>query len=106
MELLLVTAGSTSRAALEAAAEARAEGRKVGVLQIVSMWPFPDAEVRALAKLASKILVPEMNLGQISLEVTRAVQGICPVETLQKSCGLAIEPAEILARIKEIDVNA
>ena len=66
------------------------------------MWPFPDAEVRGLAAKAGRVLVPEMNLGQMVLEVRRAVGDLAAVHALNKTNGLGITPAEILDRIKEV----
>lgn len=102
MDLLIVTSGSTTRAARAAAKEARASGMKVGVLQLISVWPFPDAEVKALSAKAGKVLVPEMNLGQMILEVQRVVDSTIPVFGFNKTNGLGITPAEILGRIKEV----
>ena len=102
MDLLVVTSGSTTRAARAAAKEAAAEGMKVGVLQLISVWPFPDVEVRKLAVQAGKVLVPEMNLGQMVLEVRRAAGGQAVVHALNKTTGLGITPLEILQRIREV----
>lgn len=102
MELLLVTSGSTTRAAHAAAVMAREQGMKVGVLQLVTVWPFADQQIIRLAKKAKHILVPEMNLGQMRGEVERAVGKAIPVYGLNKSNGLGIEPEEILEKIREV----
>lgn len=102
MDLLVVTSGSTTRAARAAAKEAAEAGIRAGVLQLISVWPFPDAQVRELAARAGKVLVPEMNLGQMVLEVRRAVEGRAAVYALNKTDGLGITPREILDRIKEV----
>lgn len=102
MDLLVVTSGSTTRAARAAAKKAADSGIKAGVLQLISVWPFPDAEVRGLAAKAGRVLVPEMNLGQMVLEVRRAVGDLAAVHALNKTNGLGITPAEILDRIKEV----
>ena len=102
MDVLIITSGSTTRAAREAVKEARAAGMKVGVLQLISVWPFPDAEVKALAERAGKVIVPEMNLGQMILEVKRVLDSTIPVFGFNKTNGLGITPAEILGRIKEV----
>lgn len=102
MDMLIITSGSTTRAAREAVKEARAAGMKVGVLQLISVWPFPDAEVKALAERAGKVIVPEMNLGQMILEVKRVLDSTIPIFGFNKTNGLGITPAEILGRIKEV----
>lgn len=102
MDLLIVTSGGTTRAARAAMQEAREQGLKVGLLQLITVWPFADKEVAAMAGKAKKILVPEMNLGQMVLEVKRIVGADYPVFSLNKSNGQGIEPQEIMARIKEV----
>ena len=57
--------------------------------------------VRFLAR-TKKVLVPEMNIGQVSREVKRVNQGRCEVVTLNKLDGTKITPDEILARLEEI----
>lgn len=102
MELLVITSGGTTRAAHEAVLEARRQGLKVGLLQLVTVWPFADQQIAALAQSTKKILVPEMNLGQMISEVKRVVGPQIPVFGLNKSNGLGIEPKEIMDQIKEV----
>ena len=74
MDVLLVTLGATTRAGRAAALEARAQGIKAGVLQLQTVWPFPDKEVAALARKARMVVVPEMNYsGQVAGEVRKAL---------------------------------
>ncbi len=102
MDLLIITSGATTRAAHAAVLESRKRGLKVGLLQLITVWPFADQQVASLGKRAKKILVPEMNLGQMILEVQRAVGTDVPVFGVQKSNGLGIEPGEIMEKIKEV----
>ena len=102
MELLVITSGGTTRAAHEAVLEARRQGLKVGLLQLVTVWPFADQKIEELSRHAKKIIVPEMNLGQMISEVKRVVGPRMPVFGLNKSNGLGIEPEEIVERIKEV----
>ena len=102
MELLVITSGSTTRAAHEAVLEARRQGYKAGLLQLVTVWPFADQKIAELSRKAKKILVPEMNLGQMVSEVKRVVGGQIPVYSLNKSNGLGVEPKEIVDQIKEV----
>lgn len=102
MDLLVVTSGSTTRSAHAAVLQARKLGMKVGLVQLVTVWPFADKQIAALAKGVKKILVPEMNKGQMVGEVQRVIGGSLPVHALQKTNGIGIEPAEILAAIKEV----
>jgi len=73
-EIAVISYGATSRPAAGAVYRARNEGKKVGLLRLVTIWPFPGNRVRELGKNVKKILVPEMNLGQLSREVERFVK--------------------------------
>ncbi len=63
--------GATARPAKGAVLEARKRGCMVDFLRLISLWPFPQEAVKRLARRVKKILIPEMNLGQISREVER-----------------------------------
>jgi 2-oxoglutarate ferredoxin oxidoreductase subunit alpha len=100
--LNIVAFGSVARAALRAVKEARARGMKVGLLKLLILFPFMRRKVTQLMESSSAILVPEMNMGQISREVKRVNQGRCRVETLNKVAHEAMTPEEILDKIEEI----
>jgi 2-oxoglutarate/2-oxoacid ferredoxin oxidoreductase subunit alpha len=101
-EVAIFAYGTTSRAAKAAVRRAREKGIRVGLVRPVTVWPFPEA---ALSKLAGRIrhfLVVEMNLGQMVLEVERAVCGRARVSFLGNVGGVTIPPAEILEKLEEI----
>ncbi len=100
LDLLIVAFGCTVRPARAAAL--RAFGRKVGVLQLITLWPFPDALVAQAAARARALLVPELNMGQVGREVERVVGKAKPVFGLPKSNGEGFTPGEISARIEEV----
>ena len=100
-ELLVVAYGSVARAARRAVEEARSQGIPVGLLRPTTLWPFPDVEIRELAKRVSTIVVPELNLGQLAHEVEWAAAGACRVARLCRVDGLPIRPAEILDEIEQ-----
>ena len=58
--------------------------------------------MRSLAEQVRHIIVPEMNLGQLVLEVERVVAGRCPVHRVNRVTGEPIPPDEILAKIEEL----
>lgn len=73
-ETLIVTSGVITRAARAVAGQARAQGKKVGVLQLITLWPFADREILAAAHTAKRIIVPEMNYsGQLAGEIKKLV---------------------------------
>jgi len=99
LDLLIITFGCTTRPARAAAL--RTGSFRVGVLQLVTLWPFPEELIAAAARSAQVVLVPEMNLGQIGYEVQRVV-GREKVFSLLKSNGEGFSPIEISARMEEV----
>jgi 2-oxoglutarate ferredoxin oxidoreductase subunit alpha len=100
-EIAVVSIGSSAMAALSAVRRARKEGVKAGMLRIKTIWPFPAESVRRLVSKARKIIVPEMNLGQLALEVERSARCSAPVVRLGKVNGELFHPDEIYSAIKE-----
>ena len=100
-EVAMVAICSTARAARRAAREAREQGIKAGVFRPVTLWPFPDRQVAALAERVNKIVVAEMNLGQIVHEVRRAVSGKVEVESLTQADGEPIAPGTLCEAFRE-----
>ncbi|MFP3975652.1 MAG: 2-oxoacid:acceptor oxidoreductase subunit alpha [Dehalococcoidia bacterium] len=98
----IVAFGSVARAAQRAVKLARDRGMKVGLLKLQVLYPFMRRKVTRLMRNSSTILVPEMNMGQISREVKRVNQGKCKVETLNKVAHEPMTPQEILDKIEEI----
>ncbi|MBP1603101.1 MAG: 2-oxoglutarate ferredoxin oxidoreductase, alpha subunit [Acidobacteria bacterium] len=74
-EAVVVSYGITSRVTLPAVAEARARGRRIGVLRLRVVWPFPEHVIRDLATRVKAFVVPELNMGQIVHEVERCAGG-------------------------------
>jgi 2-oxoglutarate ferredoxin oxidoreductase subunit alpha len=74
-EVVVVSYGGTTQAALKAMEQARKSGMKVGSLKLVTVWPFPEKRVAELAKKVKAFIVPEMNFGQIAFEVERCSHG-------------------------------
>lgn len=70
--ILVVAYGCTARSARRAMREARRQGIPVGLLRLVSLWPFPEELFQELAEKVDTIIVAEMNLGQMSREIQRA----------------------------------
>ena len=100
-EVAVISYGGTARTAYEAVRSARAEGLPVGFLRLQTIWPFADAAVGRLASRVKKILVAELNYGQLVREVTRAARGT-PVAASLKYNMLDFTPQEILADIRRL----
>ncbi|MFZ3109067.1 MAG: 2-oxoacid:acceptor oxidoreductase subunit alpha [Rectinemataceae bacterium] len=100
-DVAVISFGSSAMAALSAVRRARREGMKAGMLRLKTLWPFPDEAIRRLTAHARKIIVPEMNLGQIVLEVERVIHGKADVIKLGKVNGDLFHPDEVFAALKE-----
>jgi 2-oxoglutarate ferredoxin oxidoreductase subunit alpha len=97
LDVLFITFGGSTRAARAAALAARQAGTKAGVLQLVTIWPFPDLEVIEYGSRAKKIVVPEMNYsGQIAGEVQRLLGPTADIRRVNKYNGTVITPQEIM----------
>ncbi|MBW2631995.1 MAG: 2-oxoacid:acceptor oxidoreductase subunit alpha [Deltaproteobacteria bacterium] len=97
MDVLLIAYGATTGASRAAALKARKNGIKAGVLQLITIWPFPDKEVKALAKNVKKIVVPEMNYaGQVAGEVQKVIGSDVELKKVNKYNGQIITPQDIL----------
>ncbi|MCO8144110.1 2-oxoacid:acceptor oxidoreductase subunit alpha [Rhodovulum tesquicola] len=102
-DLLIVAIGISARAARQAVRDLRAEGLKVGLVRPVTLWPFPEDALReTVARSGARaVLVPEMNQGQLVLEVERVLAGRAPALRLNRIDGQPITPDEIAAAARE-----
>ncbi|HUW69036.1 MAG TPA: 2-oxoacid:acceptor oxidoreductase subunit alpha [bacterium] len=98
-DVLVVAFGSSAMSALSAVRQARAKGIKAGLFRPKTIWPFPEEPLGELASRVKRVIVPEMNLGQLILEIERIVAGRAPVEHLGKVNGELFRPEEVLAAI-------
>jgi 2-oxoglutarate ferredoxin oxidoreductase subunit alpha len=98
----VIAYGSSARSAKAAIRVARERELRIGLLRPLTLWPFPEAAVRSLAERVRHIIVPEMNLGQLVLEVERVVAGRCAVHRVNRVTGEPIPPDDILAKIDEV----
>lgn len=97
---IIIAYGSVARAASEAAKLARAKRRKVGLLRLKTLWPFPTRIVGEVGRDARRVIVPEMNLGQMAIEVERIV-GDRKVRRVNRIDGEMITPQQILEAMEE-----
>ena len=99
-DVVVVSYGITSRVAQRAIEMARARGLKVGKLRLKTVWPFPEKIIRTLAEHVKAFVVPELNLGQMVLEVERAAAGKARTILVPHAGGSVHKPEEILAAIQ------
>jgi 2-oxoglutarate ferredoxin oxidoreductase subunit alpha len=100
-EVIVLSYGITSRVAVKAVQEARKAGIKVGTLRLITVWPFPEKRIKELAKKVKAFVVPEINYGQIVLEVERCVAGQAKVMGVRHCGGWVHDPEDILETIVE-----
>jgi 2-oxoglutarate/2-oxoacid ferredoxin oxidoreductase subunit alpha len=100
-DVVVVTYGISSRTAIPAIEMARKDGLRVGHLRLVVVWPFPEARIRALARKVKSFVVPELNLGQMSLEVERCSAGAARVVQVGHAGGGVHDPHDIYLAIKK-----
>lgn len=98
-DVIVISYGASARPSLGAVLRAREKGLKVGFLRFVSIWPFPRHVVRSLGDKVRKIIVPEMNLGQLSREIERFAS--CEVVCISKIGGISHTIDEILEPIEK-----
>jgi 2-oxoglutarate ferredoxin oxidoreductase subunit alpha len=101
-DVVVVAYGISSRPAKRAVKLARANGIKAGMLRLRTLWPFPEDEIKALGERVRGFVVPEINQGQVVLEVERVNHGMAEVRHI--ACGGRIHhPQEILSSIEEVE---
>ena len=101
-DVTVIAYGCVARSARKAVMDAREKGLKVGLLKLTTLWPFMRDAVEKVLRRSKIVIVPEMNMGQISREVKRVNKGDAKVFTLNRVDGEIITPQDIQSRIKEV----
>ncbi|MBM4276929.1 MAG: 2-oxoacid:acceptor oxidoreductase subunit alpha [Deltaproteobacteria bacterium] len=99
-EIAVIAYGFTARTSLYAVKRLRKEGKNIGMLRLKTLWPFPDERVAEVGKKVNRIMVPEMNLGQVAGEIKKCVP--CDVISLTQTNGEVIEPEFLIETLKKI----
>ena len=100
-EVAFITFGCSVRSTMTAVDILRAKGVKAGMLQLVTIWPMPEKEIRAVLSKVETVVVPEMNLGQLAGEVRKFNDYGCKVIQANRTDGVLITPKQILDRLEE-----
>ena len=100
-EITIIAYGCVARSAKRAVIEAREQGVKAGLLKLITLWPFMRSAVEKVIQTSKTLVVPEMNMGQISREIKRVNQGAARVLTYNKVDGTIITPKEILEKVMD-----
>ncbi len=101
-EIILISFGISARAAREAVKKANSADISAGLIQLQTVWPFPESAISRYCSKASKAIVVELNRGQITREVERISSQQFEVYSLLRTDGNVLYPNDILAKIKEV----
>lgn len=101
-EYILISYGSSARAAIHIAKNRRARNEKIGVLELQSLWPFPSEMIREKCSRAKAVLVVEMNMGQVLDHVRSAVDKPENVFLANRIDGELIAPSNIISILRVI----
>jgi 2-oxoglutarate ferredoxin oxidoreductase subunit alpha len=99
-DVVVISYGFTARSALFAAERLRKEGKKVGLLRLKTIWPFPEQVIREVGAKGRKIFVPEMNRGQIAGEILKYAE--CEVFSYWQTDGEIIHPHTIMEQVRSL----
>ncbi len=99
-EVVVCSYGISARVSQFAVERAREEGIKVGMLRLVTVWPFPEERIREISRRVKAFVVPEINYGQIVLEVERCAGGAADTILVPHMGGSAHRPQTILDAIR------
>lgn len=101
-DVIFISYGSVARAALQATKLAREVGIKVGCIQLYTIWPFPDKELLDLCSKCKKIIVGELNMGQIVHEIRRVLPHDKEIHSILRYDGEILTPMQMLEKLEEV----
>lgn len=100
-EVVVVAYGISARSARHAVQEARAKGIRAGLIKLETVWPFPEELIRSVASRVRALVMPEINAGQMVLEMERCAGGACPVRLVAHHGGALIPPTKVLDAVQK-----
>jgi len=98
-DVIVLAYGITARVARMGIDMAREQGVKVGFIRLVVVWPFPERQIAEFAGAVKAFVVPEINLGQVALEVERCAAGRCATVHVPHAGGGVHDPNAICEAI-------
>jgi 2-oxoglutarate ferredoxin oxidoreductase subunit alpha len=100
-EIVLISYGVSARTSLAAVDEVREMGIKAGLLRLITVWPFPEDQIRRLAERVRGFVTVEINMGQIHREVERCAAGKVPSFLVGHPGGTIIPPARVIETLDQ-----
>jgi 2-oxoglutarate ferredoxin oxidoreductase subunit alpha len=102
-EVIVVSYGCSARTTREVVEQGRGKGLKVGMLRLITLWPFAEKRIRELARSGrvKAFVVAEINSGQIAYEVERCTEGLAKTVLAGFMGGRIFSPEELSPIIEE-----
>lgn len=100
-DVALISFGCSARSSLTAVDRLREKGVKAGLLQLVTVWPMAEKQIRAVLSRVKTVVVPEMNLGQVAGEIRKFNDYGCKIIQANRTDGILISPQQIIDRLEE-----
>ena len=104
-EIVVVAFGIAARVALSAVQNLRKEGLAVGLFRPITLFPFPEKPLTDLADMVERLLVVELNAGQMVEDVKLAVNGKVEVDFYGRMGGGTLTPDEVYDELKKVHSN-
>ena len=101
-QVVLVAYGTCARIAKSVVTDLRKQGKKVGLLRPMTLWPFPEEAVRRAAAKAKTILTIEMSMGQMVEDVRLAAGNSCSVEFYGRTGGIVPQEEDIYKTVERM----
>ncbi len=101
-EVAVVSYGCSGRSAKAAVKAARARGIRAGLVRLITIWPFPEQVITAVAARVPRLVVAEMNLGDVANEIRRVTRNDVAVTQVNRHDGLLITPGQVLGGIEGV----
>ncbi len=95
-KIIFVSYGSAARSALHVVKNRRSRGERLGLLELQTIWPFPDEIVRERCAGSKAVIVVEHNMGQVMQAVKAAVDDPERVFLANRIDGTFITPTDIM----------
>jgi 2-oxoglutarate/2-oxoacid ferredoxin oxidoreductase subunit alpha len=105
-EVVVVSFGCSGRSARAAVKAARARGIKAGMVRLITIWPFPEHLIQSIAQKTPRMVVVEMNMGEVAGEIRRVTRNDIKVTQVNRHDGLLITTGQVLSGIEGVMQHA
>ncbi len=99
-DYIFVAYGTSARICQKAMQLAREEGIKVGLMRLITLFPFPKKTIKELANQVKGMLCVEMSAGQMIEDVQLAAEGRVKIAHFGRYGGMIHTPSEVVEALK------